>query len=138
MVDRVSIAFESQHLAWDRWFDIRIFPGADGGVSVYFQDITERKRAESAVLDKHEELQAVLDAVPAAVWIARDRECRVITGNRAAARLIELPLSANASQVRDRGRRAEYFQDIAERRGTFGRRSAHPARGARWPGGPRF
>ena len=32
-----------------RWFDIRAYPSRDGGLSVYFQDITERKQAEEGL-----------------------------------------------------------------------------------------
>lgn len=44
------------------------------------------------------ELQTVLDAVPAVVFIAHDPECRVITANRAGYELLRLPPSINASK----------------------------------------
>jgi PAS domain S-box-containing protein len=54
------------------------------------EDITDRKQAEEAIKasekrahDEAARLQAVLDTAPAIIWIARDRECREITGNRA-------------------------------------------------------
>lgn len=34
---------------WDRWFHIRAYPRKGGGVSSFFQDVTERKRAEIAI-----------------------------------------------------------------------------------------
>ncbi|MDQ2688291.1 MAG: diguanylate cyclase, partial [Armatimonadota bacterium] len=35
-----------------RWLDIRLYPTADSGLSVFLQDITERKRAESRTRDQ--------------------------------------------------------------------------------------
>ena len=39
--------FENFYEPWGRWFHNRCFPREGGGISVYFEDITERKRAES-------------------------------------------------------------------------------------------
>jgi PAS domain S-box-containing protein len=38
--------FENFYAPWGRWFLNRCFPREGGGMSVYFEDITERKRAE--------------------------------------------------------------------------------------------
>ncbi|MGH8865174.1 MAG: PAS domain-containing protein, partial [Burkholderiales bacterium] len=58
-------------------------------LSLVATDATERKRMERALLESERkqrqrkvELKIVLDAVPAAVWIAHDAECTMITGNR--------------------------------------------------------
>jgi|GEM_PF-6204248 len=58
-----------------------------GGI-VAWRDITERKLAEMSLLESEsrekaraKDLQTVLDAVPVAVWIAHDPECKQITGN---------------------------------------------------------
>ncbi|MBF9233650.1 PAS domain-containing sensor histidine kinase [Microvirga alba] len=47
MRSRHPIQLESLSSLDHRWLDISIFPTADGGLSVYFRDITERKRAEA-------------------------------------------------------------------------------------------
>jgi PAS domain S-box-containing protein len=57
MVDRTSVAFEHFDAVWRRWFDIRAYPARDGGLSIYFQDITERKRAEDALRHINETLE---------------------------------------------------------------------------------
>ncbi len=67
--------------------------GAIGG----FVDITQRKNAETRLTQAVEELQAVMDAVPAAILIAHDREGRRITGNLAAYRLFRVPPGNNIS-----------------------------------------
>ncbi|MBC7780217.1 MAG: EAL domain-containing protein [Proteobacteria bacterium] len=65
------------------------------------RDITERKRAQSALIDSEQrerakvaELAAVLDAVPVAVWIAHDTHATRITGNRASYELLDATATA--------------------------------------------
>jgi len=74
-----------------------------GGVSIS-HDITERKQAEeerqrltSELADRASELQAVLDAAPAAIWIAHDPQCWKITGNAYADQLLEAQPGGNIS-----------------------------------------
>lgn len=57
------------------------------------------QRAEEEARARAEELQVVLSAVPAAIWVARDPQCRQITGNQQAATLLRLP-SASANMSR--------------------------------------
>jgi PAS domain S-box-containing protein len=57
MAERVSVAFENYHAPLRRWFDIRAYPARDGGLSVYFQDITDRKVAEDALHRLNETLE---------------------------------------------------------------------------------
>jgi PAS domain S-box-containing protein len=44
--ERTPVEVEYYYPAWGRWFDNKVFPAADGGVTVYVRDVTERKRAE--------------------------------------------------------------------------------------------
>jgi PAS domain S-box-containing protein len=46
MEERVPIRHEVVSPILHQWVDINIYPTADGGLSVYFKDITDRKRAE--------------------------------------------------------------------------------------------
>jgi PAS domain S-box-containing protein len=68
------------------------------------RDVTELAHARSLLKQtaeaeraRAEELGALMDAVPAAVWITRDRECRTMTGSRAAYRLLRMPEGSNLS-----------------------------------------
>jgi len=83
---------------------------------VVAHDITERKRIERALMDSERkqrqraaELKAVLDSVPAAVWIAHDPEGKVITGNRAAYDLLRLPQGSNVSLNAPENERPTHF-----------------------------
>ena len=72
------------------WFRVVVVrTGQD--IAILSQDITERKKAEEAlgISKEQAERQAVqlattLDAAPAIIWTAHDRDCRSITENRAA------------------------------------------------------
>ena len=57
MKERISIAFENYYEPYKRWFDLRVYPARDGGLSIYFQDATERKRSEKALHSLNESLE---------------------------------------------------------------------------------
>jgi PAS domain S-box-containing protein len=76
---------------------------------------SERREHERA-----EELAALLDAIPAPVFIACDPDCLTITGNRAAEELLRLPRGAEASLTAPevaRPRHFRVFKDERELRG---------------------
>ncbi len=95
----------------------RIAPEHGGGVFAVMRDITESKQAE-AVLKESEarersraaEAQAVMEAVPAAVCIARDSEAREIVGNRMYYDMLRSPQGANTSKSAPEGERPEHFR----------------------------
>ncbi len=96
--------FEYHHGPSDRWFFIRCYPRARGGVTVSFEDATQRKRAELLLRtaerrerERAEEIETIMRHVPAAIWIAQDASCEVITGNPQSYALIRMDSGANAS-----------------------------------------
>jgi signal transduction histidine kinase len=61
------------------------------------QDITERKLAEEKLRLRTEELERLLDLLPAAVWIADDPLCHSVRGNRYANWLLNVSPDTNVS-----------------------------------------
>jgi PAS domain S-box-containing protein len=58
--ERVTTKFETFYAPLQKWLFIAAYPSAEG-LSVYFNDITERKRAESIVEEKESRFRAVFD-----------------------------------------------------------------------------
>lgn len=58
MRERVALQVEDYYEPWARWFENRIFP-SDDGISIYFQDITERKRTDRQLALANQRLQAL-------------------------------------------------------------------------------
>jgi PAS domain S-box-containing protein len=86
-----------------------------GAVSA-FLDISERKRYEASLLEaqkreraKVEELEAIMNATPAFVWIAHDSESRMMTGNRAAYESVHMEPGTNISKSAPPGERPTHF-----------------------------
>jgi PAS domain S-box-containing protein len=63
-----SIQLEEYYPPWDRWFENRIYPSEEG-LTIFFQEITDRKRAEIALMSSEQHLRAILDAEPECVKI---------------------------------------------------------------------
>ncbi|XGW00485.1 MAG: PAS domain S-box protein [Leptolyngbya sp. BL-A-14] len=47
---QVPVTFEEFHPSLNAWFDVRLFPSADG-MSLFFLDVTERKQAQAELLE---------------------------------------------------------------------------------------
>jgi len=76
------VQFEHYYEAWGRWFEHRIHPSPDG-VSIFFHEVTARKRAETAARENAALLEGqkqVLESIAGGEPLARtlDRLSRII------------------------------------------------------------
>ena len=87
----------------------------EGKVARWFgtmTDISGQRKTEDALRKAHreelartKELEAIMDAVPVAMFVSRDPECRTIIGNRSAYKLLREPPGANLSKSAPEGER---------------------------------
>jgi PAS domain S-box-containing protein len=57
VAEQVPVQFEYHYEPWDQWFHVKAYPSKDGGLSVFYHDITARKRSEEALKKAHDELE---------------------------------------------------------------------------------
>jgi PAS domain S-box-containing protein len=57
VAEQVAVQFEFYYEPWDSWFQNKAYPTKDGGLSVFYHDITARKRSEEALRKAHSDLE---------------------------------------------------------------------------------
>jgi len=78
-------------------------------------DISEQRQTEDALRKAHSEerarateLQAIMDAVPVAMFVSRDPECRAIIGNHSAYKMLREPPGSNLSGAAQEGEKPAF------------------------------
>jgi PAS domain S-box-containing protein len=56
--EQTVVRFEDYYPPYDRWFENRVYPGPDG-LSIFFSDITEKKRTDERLRATNEQLRAL-------------------------------------------------------------------------------
>ena len=81
----VPDSFETLYTPWNRWFEVRAHPTEGGGLSVFFHDITERKRAATErerLLRERERAVEVLEHGDAMFVLDRDFRFVLVNENQ--------------------------------------------------------
>ena len=89
--DRMPVEFEIWYESRQCWYCVRACPILDGGLSVFFHDISERKNIEEEQHRTHALLTTILDSSPDVI-AAKDREGRYLALNEATAQIIGRPV----------------------------------------------
>jgi PAS domain S-box-containing protein len=86
-------------------------------------DITERKRTEEALRASEAreraraaEVEAIMEAVPAPIWIARDPDCRTITGNSTSYEILRMKQASNVSLSAEEDERPVHYEVLSDGR----------------------
>ncbi|RPH34596.1 PAS domain S-box protein, partial [bacterium] len=69
MREREPIQFETLSPTLQTWVDAHVYPTADGGLCVYFQDITERKQTEERLKESEQRFRTLADSIPQLAWM---------------------------------------------------------------------
>jgi len=70
----------------NKWFEDLIYPSADG-VSVYYHDITERKKAEIKLSESEEKYRMVIEQASDGIFIA-DQDMYIVDANNAGCKML--------------------------------------------------
>lgn len=67
MEEQQRVRFEDYFPPWDRWFENIVYPAPDG-MSIYFHDITEKKKAGLALQEAEARLRLATEGSNTALW----------------------------------------------------------------------
>ncbi|MBA2285243.1 MAG: PAS domain-containing protein [Ktedonobacteraceae bacterium] len=70
MAEGIVTEIEEFYPPHDRWYEVHVLP-SNAGLTVYFKDINERKKAQEALAQSEENLRLMANAMPQIVWTAR-------------------------------------------------------------------
>lgn len=74
--EQIAVEFEGRNEESGRWYANKAYPAADGGLTIYFRDITQRKRAEEALRANEAQLQTLFDEAPLGIYLV-DSDFRI-------------------------------------------------------------
>jgi PAS domain S-box-containing protein len=88
MKDQSPIHFEEYSPTWDRWFEYSAYP-SPAGLAVFFQDVTDRKRAQEELIKEHDLLSRIAETSPAGIVMV-DRRGQITFANSQAEQVLGL------------------------------------------------
>ena len=68
MNEKIFVRMEEYYPPFDRWYENRINP-TEEGIAIFFNDITERKRIEEAIIESEERLSRAIAGSPVPIMI---------------------------------------------------------------------
>ena len=86
MAEGVAVTFEEFYRPLDAWLEVRAYP-SEGGLSVFYQNVTERKRSEEALRESEERYRLLVESTGGGVY-GMDAEGCFTFVNQAAAQML--------------------------------------------------
>ena len=103
MIERVPVSLQHRYV-WpdgrEAWLDVRVYPTADGGLALFYRDVTERVRTETAVRESEARL-SFLDRLGAETAPLADANAVLTTTTRLLGEHLNLSVCAYADMDED-------------------------------------
>ena len=124
LIGKFMSYYDASHVFTDAEVDLAVAIGRQLGFGVQRIRAEEARRKAEADLRESEaresaraaELRTIMEAGPAMIWIARDPECRVISGNPASYELLRLSPDKNPSLSAPEDERPRNFEVLVDGR----------------------
>jgi PAS domain S-box-containing protein len=85
MEERVPASFHEYYAPWNMYFENRVYPSADGGITIFFTDVTVQHTASEKIRKSEEEMKLILDNTEERFMIV-DKDFQIVTRNKAASK----------------------------------------------------
>ncbi|MFC7175176.1 PAS domain S-box protein [Haloplanus litoreus] len=126
METREPTSFVEYYSGLDSWFDVQAYPNDDGGVAVYFRDVTERKEREQARQRAEKRYQKLLELAPVPIFAVDPVTEKILEANEAVGDLIGCSVDDLIGRTRESVHPTEksdgydtIFRNATERGGTW-------------------
>lgn len=96
MEEQQYIHVEEYYSPYDLWFENHIYPSAEG-LSIFFRDITAKKKAEETLKENNRFIESIINASPDIIYIYDIEERKNIYANDG----IELNLGYTDAEIKD-------------------------------------
>src|SRR5215213_7787408 len=63
MEKRIESRITDYYPDHERWYEVNVFPASSGGITVYFKDVSERKKAEAEIKKLNERNREILESI---------------------------------------------------------------------------
>ena len=83
MASREPTSFVERYDGLDGWFDVQVYPNADGGLAFYFRDVSERRERSKQLEVAEARYRALAEHFPngGVFYFDRDRRYRIVSGS---------------------------------------------------------
>ncbi len=68
MTRRGPVQVEAYHPPYSRWFEARAYPTGDGGIAIYFYDVSERRQALARLEESERRFESIAFATSDVIW----------------------------------------------------------------------